>query len=392
MQKKQTIEMIKRNEQTEYQKKRLKNVADSYRDFARMIQFLPAEGEELKEKDRQAYLKNRKLLENRKILSGQIKSFADTCLRVAEEPLEIKGLSEKAFKNAVLVLKENKVILKFGYCYRWSYSEMMYFEMKANRNCRITISEVAGILSVAFDKNIACVSHHDLEKDGEYHTYEFEEEPPFRIMTGVAKAIKEGKTISGDNYSILERHDHHVIMMLSDGVGSGREAGQSSDVVMELMEALLQAGESAESAALFVSSTFSTVLEEGKFPTLDICEVDLNQGSCEICKAGAVTSFIKTGSVVERIAGGGTPLGFFPQEEMPVIRKLIDHDHYIIMVTDGILENMNGENTEAVFAEYISQLDYKNPKEMANKILQFAILRAGGKVKDDMSVLVAGIF
>lgn len=390
--KKDTLELIKKKEETQFHKRRLMNVADSYQDFARMLQFLPSEGEDCKETDRQAYLHNCRMQENRKALSGQLKSFAETCIRVAEEPLEIKSLSEKAFKNAMTVLKEYKVSLKLGYCFRLTRSETLYFELKPLRFCKTTLEEVAGILSVAFGKNMVCISHDDFDTDGEYHTYEFEEEPKYQIMTGIARVIKEGKTISGDNYSILEGRDHRIVMMLSDGVGSGKCAGQSSDVVMELMEALLQSGEGMENATLFLNSTFSTIVSEGNMPTLDLCEIDLNDGSCEFVKAGAVASFIKSGRVVEQVNGGGTPLGFFPKEEMPVVRRHLGRDYYVIMMTDGVLENLNGEDTEAVFSEYISQLEYKNPKEMANKILQFAILRGGGEVRDDMTVFVAGIF
>ncbi len=392
MRKKETLELIKKNEESQFHRRRLMNVADSYQDFARMLQFLPSEGEDCMDTDREAYLHNCKMVENRRALSGQLKSFAETCIRVAEEPIEIKSLSEKAFKNAVTVLKEYKVSLRLGYCFRLSKSEALYFELKPGRFCKTSLEEVAGILSVAFGKNMVCVSHDHFELDGAYHTYEFEEEPKYQIMTGIAKAIKGEKTISGDNYSLLEGRDHKLVMMLSDGVGSGKSAGQSSDVVMELMEALLQSGEEPENAALFVNSTFSTVASEGNMPTLDICEIDLNDGSCEFVKSGAVTSFIKAGCVVEQVKGGGTPLGFFPKEEMPVVRRHLGNEQYLIMVTDGVLENQNGEDTEAVFAEYISQLHYTNPKEIANRILQFAILRGGGEVRDDMTVFVAGIF
>ena len=52
-------------------------------------------------------------------------------------------------------------------------------------------------------------------------------------------------------------------------------------------------------------------------------------------------------------------------------RKLWDNDR-IIMVSDGILEALPGEDKEQTFCEFLNGLDVQNPQDMADEILQFA--------------------
>ena len=63
----------------------------------------------------------------------------------------------------------------------------------------------------------------------------------------------------------------------------------------------------------------------------------------------------------------------------------------VVMVSDGILEALPGENKEVTFREFLEGLPKRNPQEMADEILEFAKSFAGG-VEDDMTALVGGIY
>ena len=72
-------------------------------------------------------------------------------------------------------------------------------------------------------------------------------------------------------------------------------------------------------------------------------------------------------------------------------RKLEDGD-YIILLSDGIYDAMNRGLGEGALSEIISRLQTKNPNELANDILRFVLQQCRGQVKDDMTVLVTGIW
>lgn len=63
----------------------------------------------------------------------------------------------------------------------------------------------------------------------------------------------------------------------------------------------------------------------------------------------------------------------------------------IVMVTDGILDALEGEDKEAVLCEYLAGTTKNNARELAEELLQMA---CGGRngVRDDMTVLTAGFW
>lgn len=77
-------------------------------------------------------------------------------------------------------------------------------------------------------------------------------------------------------------------------------------------------------------------------------------------------------------------------EPVLLSRKLWDNDR-IIMVSDGLLEALPGEQKEETLREFLDGMGRGNPQEMADRILRFA-LSVCETPEDDMTVLVGGIF
>jgi stage II sporulation protein E len=62
------------------------------------------------------------------------------------------------------------------------------------------------------------------------------------------------------------------------------------------------------------------------------------------------------------------------------------------MVSDGILDALSQGIGEDMMSELIGGTDLKNPGEIANALLNFCIHQSKGKIRDDMTVLVIGIW
>ena len=222
-------------------------------------------------------------------------------------------------------------------------------------------------------------------------TFRFVEEGKYRMLHGVAKAAKGGELISGDNFTIHEGLPRQVIMSLSDGMGSGPLANEDSSKVVELTQQLLETGFSARSALKLVNTVLLLAGTEQNPATLDLCCVDLYTGVLEAMKLGAVPTFIVGHDGVEVLEAGDVPMGVVKTVE-PVLlsRKMWDNDR-IIMVSDGVLEALPGENKEETLKDFLEGTGTGNPQEMAERILEFA-----GSFEeqpgDDMTVLVGGVF
>lgn len=222
-------------------------------------------------------------------------------------------------------------------------------------------------------------------------TFRFVEEGRYRMLCGVARISKAGEAVSGDSYTVKEGLPRQVIMSLSDGMGSGPEAEEDSRRVIELTEQLLETGFSGRAALKLVNTVLLLAGTEQRPATLDVCCIDLHTGALEAMKLGAVATFVMHGDSVDVLEAGQVPMGVLNPVEPLLISKKLWEDDRVVMVSDGILEALPGENKEVTFREFLEGLPKRNPQEMADEILEFAKSFAGG-VGDDMTALVGGIY
>ena len=212
------------------------------------------------------------------------------------------------------------------------------------------------------------------------------------VLSGQASAVKAGDEISGDSILVSEAVDGHIFFFLADGVGSGREAGLRSEKVVDFMEKFLAAGYPKETAIQILNGLILQDGQEAAMSTLDMCDMNLYKGVCEFSKIGAAASYHKRDYLVEKIWIENLPLGAFGTMDLNVARRRLDEGDYIIMMTDGIVESLITYGQEERLMEYISKLSIKNPREMAQKILQYCIGVCRGNIQDDMTVLVFGMW
>lgn len=222
-------------------------------------------------------------------------------------------------------------------------------------------------------------------------TFRFVEDGKYRMLCGVARATRDGEWISGDNFTFNDNLPRQVIMSLADGMGSGPLACEDSSKVIELTEQLLETGFSARAALKLVNTVLLLAGTEQNPTTFDLCCIDLYTGVLEAMKLGAVATFIMGRDGVELLEAGEVPMGIVNSVE-PVLlsKKLWDNDR-IVMVSDGILEALPGENKEQTLREYLEGAEIRGPQEMADELMEFAC-SFESEAGDDMTVLVGGIF
>ena len=179
---------------------------------------------------------------------------------------------------------------------------------------------------------------------------------------------------------------------LSDGMGSGLEASRESEGVVDTLEQLVGAGFSGETAARMVNSVLNLKNRNGRFSTVDISIIDLYSGMCHFLKAGAATTFIKRSHWVEAISSTSLALGLVQQVDFEASTKKLYEGDFLIMVTDGVLDALPGEEPEEIMKEIIMGINASAAQELGKGILERVLTYCEYRATDDMTVLAAGLW
>jgi stage II sporulation protein E len=131
---------------------------------------------------------------------------------------------------------------------------------------------------------------------------------------------------------------------------------------------------------------------EGMFSTLDLCAVDLYSGICSFLKAGASATFIRRDHWVEAIESESLAAGLIQQMDFELASRKLYHGDYLIMMTDGVLDALPKEREEETMKEIILDVRQETPKDMSRGILERVLGYSDYHARDDMTVLVAGLW
>lgn len=373
---------------SDYGKKKLLGYADSFCSLAKTFTY--RKKEEGEGADRQALLMKRRLLEDREILADNLQEIARIIRTLAQEEQPLYPFKERELKKIIRACKEQGILVRSIYRTQDEVCGMkLAVSMKVDERCVMTVEEAAEFFSVLFGRRLLAERDSLFFLPGEYETIVFEEEAPFCILTGMAKATRENETVSGDTSSFIEQGNGNLIMALSDGMGSGEKAMADSELVIDLLERFSEAGFSKETAAEMINGVLVARTEEENMSTLDVCDINLYTGNCELLKIGSASTYIKHGEMIERVEADSLPLGIFHKIDVSGQKRQLADGDYIIMVSDGVVD---GVDNEEIFEQVLAQIKLQSPQEMANYILQFVLHKTMGRVQDDMTVLVLGLW
>lgn len=370
-------------------RRRLLNYADSFYELARSYDedFCPGTEE------RQIVLSERRLWENRQILKRHLREMAKIMTEVACEVLCYKPMEERKKRLLIHAMREEGIRVE-NPCYmdRDDGRETIVLTMSTDRKAGISAEEVADMISVLLNRRLQLAVTSPFVVDQTPHSFMLEQETRFLALTGFSRATEEGETASGDNYAVLEAERGRLTVMLSDGTGSGEQAGKDSGQVLDLMEKLLEAGYSTDTAIEMVNTALFATGGDRNHPTLDICEIDLYSGECKLRKIGGAATFLKREQEVEQLAEGSLPLGIFQQIDSQPLSRTLEDGNYLFMVSDGVIDAFGEQEYENTVSRLILEMKEQNPGELADKLLRLALIAAKGHVRDDMTVGVIGIW
>ena len=193
---------------------------------------------------------------------------------------------------------------------------------------------------------------------------------------------KEGQRLCGDSLTWF-RTGGTLYAILSDGMGSGREAQRESQMTLRLLEQFLQAGIAPETALRTMNAALNLRSDEqGSFTTIDLLAADLTTREAALYKYGAAPTYIKRQGSVRRLAGNSLPVGLEETGAAPqAIRFPLEENTFLLMISDGVADSVDDQWLQDLLAGWQGS----DPNVLASLVLREAYQRRRGD--DDRSAL-----
>jgi stage II sporulation protein E len=325
-----------------------------------------------------------------KLISSQLAGISDLMEKIS------KDISEFGDEREVLERELEKAIAKRGLPVEAAGISALteksigvwaqFIECPGEIYCRQVIEEeVSRLLGCVFNVHENTCGN----KDGNRRcNYQLLAAGAHNFAIGRAQLAKDGKSICGDTGSSILLDDGRQLLMISDGMGSGSKAAAESSAAISLISRLLEAGFVQSTAIDMLNAILSLRGEAERFVTLDICVVDLYDGKVDFVKTGGASSYIKRGGTVKVIRGSSLPVGMLASVEQETVREQVFPGDMIILASDGLLD-MDSQDEGQWLSRVIGQAVVNNPQNMAEYLLDKVISISSGKIKDDITVLVA---
>lgn len=204
-----------------------------------------------------------------------------------------------------------------------------------------------------------------------------------------SQKTKTSSNKNGDNITYVKLKNGKILFGISDGMGSGEDAANSSKKVLDVFEKYLNAGLEKHVAIDLMNSYMMIGEQEDMYATLDTVIFDEATGNAEIIKFGACPTYIIKDGNVKMISSKSLPVGSTINLDGEIYKERFDRNTLIVMVSDGVLEV--NKLKEKWILQLLKSLKTDNPKRISDIILQEAVDENFGTAKDDMSVVVVKV-
>lgn len=239
-----------------------------------------------------------------------------------------------------------------------------------------------------------------------------EEKNIFSLHLGYASQAAEGFTddeeaeVNGDTVFSCRLPDGSRAVILSDGMGHGKEAAAESRAAAGLLRRLLKQGMPSARAIKEVNQWLLQKSNEREiYATVDLAVIGQTTGRAKFYKLGAAPSYVIRGRRIRRISQPALPVGILPEIRLTHVSARLAAGDIIVMMSDGICDSgwrcpggacsrkeriSNGDWVESFFNDMfgMGEKPAPGPRQLARALLAEARRRNRGAEMDDATVAV----
>lgn len=218
----------------------------------------------------------------------------------------------------------------------------------------------------------------------------FEEAETLSVCCAKRTLCAEGEdSYCGDTVSVFRKPDGRFYALISDGMGSGREAALTSGVSGLFLRRMIGAGIPCETALKllngFLRNRGSGSVHECS-ATVDLMEMDLMKSRASFYKSGAAPTYVFRSGSLFKLRSHTVPVGIIREMDTRRIRFDVNEGDVVVMISDGVTGGK--EECPWLFDLLRSQAQTASADRLADLIVKYA---KGEGCRDDLSVLIVKI-
>ncbi|MBO5109848.1 MAG: SpoIIE family protein phosphatase [Clostridia bacterium] len=207
----------------------------------------------------------------------------------------------------------------------------------------------------------------------------------FEVESSYQTNMISGESANGDTVTTFYGVGDRFYALISDGMGSGTDAADTSGLCGLLLEQLLTAGNDRETA-LELLNDFIRQRQVECSATVDLAEIDLITGEGCFSKSGAAPTFIKRGEDVFKLQAKTIPVGIARSTDAEHVRFPLKSGDVVVMISDGVAA---GFEESGWLLRLIDEAWTEDLDEMCRRILDGA--RENNLRTDDMTVCLVRV-
>lgn len=253
--------------------------------------------------------------------------------------------------------------------------------IKNASNIVLNRADIMQTLCIACDRDFdpPCITH---SSNTAYITVS--EHAMLTADIGINQIGSGGNVICGDAYDYFFDGKGRLILILSDGMGTGGRAAVDGAMASGLMSRLIKAGFDFDAALKILNSAMLFKSTDESLATIDIAAVDLFTGKTQLLKAGAAPTIVRRSGKAAKAQSTSLPAGILRGVTFDRAVITLKTQDIILMMSDGAVS----EGTDWITAE-LEGWGEGSAQALAERISKCAKRRRTDKKEDDITVLAA---
>ena len=321
--------------------------------------------------------------EVRSVVSDQFSGISDM-LRDLSTELETEQVYDNTAAGAVINTLKTLGYNTVDACCKIDKFGRMSIEARIKKeNISLNKMTLMQNLSLALDRDF---DRPSISEAGNTTIINLTERTVLEAEIGVNQICSGGKNMCGDAYNYFYDGRGKLVLVLSDGMGTGGRAAVDGAMASGLMARLLRAGFGYDCSLRILNSSMLFKSTDESLATVDVAVIDLYTGRTDLLKAGAAPTLVRRSGRTGKAQSSSLPVGILRDIGFDKATIRLKKDDILLMMSDGA----TGDNTDWINTELNAWGD-GSAQELSQHISLCAKQRRTDNHEDDITVIAVKI-